>query len=60
MKEEWTITREEAREVSALIYEYVTQGGTGFNQNALERVAEALIWADRIRMVPEGEIDNEH
>ena len=28
MKEEWSITREEAREASALIWEYLSQGGT--------------------------------
>ena len=59
MKEEWSITREDAREVSALIWEYLNEGGTGFDYNMLERVGEALIWADRIRIVArEEELDN--
>jgi hypothetical protein len=61
MKEEWSITREEAREVSALIWEYLSQGGTSLDNRSLERVGEALIWADRIRIVAnEEDLDNEH
>jgi len=60
MKEEWSITRAEAREVNGLIYEYLRDGGTGFDNIALERVAEALAWADRIRIVAnEEDLDNE-
>ena len=61
MKEERSITREEAREVSALIWEYLSQGGTNLDSNMLERVGEALIWADRIRIVAsEEDLDNEY
>jgi hypothetical protein len=61
MKEEWSITREEAREVSALIWEYVKEGGTNLDNAMLERVGEALIWADRIRIVSnEEDLDNEY
>jgi hypothetical protein len=61
VKEEWSITREEAREVSALIWEYLSQGGTVLDNTMLERVGEALIWADRIRIVAsEEDLDNEY
>lgn len=61
MKEEWSITREEAREVSTLIWEYLKEGGHNLDNNMLERVGEALIWADRIRIVVSGEeLDNEY
>lgn len=61
MKEEWSITREEAREVSALIWEFLSQGGSGLDSKSLERVGEALIWADRIRIVAsEEDLDNEY
>jgi hypothetical protein len=61
MKEEWSITREEAREASALIWEYLREGGTNLDNAMLERVGEALIWADRIRIVAnEEELDNEY
>jgi hypothetical protein len=61
MKEEWSITREDAREVNGLIYEYLRDGGTGFNYDMLERVAEALAWADRIRIVAnEEDLDSEY
>jgi hypothetical protein len=61
MKEEWSITREEAREVSTLIWEYLKEGGHNLDNNMLERVGEALIWADRIRIVASGEeLDNEY
>ena len=60
MKEEYSITREEAGEVILLINEYLTQGGTGFDDDRLERVAEALGWADRIRIVAsEEDLDDE-
>lgn len=60
MKEEYSITREEAGEVIGLINEYLTQGGTGFDDDRLERVAEALGWADRIRIVAsEEDLDDE-
>ena len=60
MKEEWSITREEAREVSALIWEYLKDGGSGLDNSMLERVGEALIWADRIRIVAsEEDLDDE-
>jgi hypothetical protein len=55
MKEEWAITREEAGEVILLINEYLFQGGTGFDDDMLERVAEALGWADRIRIIDKEE-----
>jgi len=60
MKEEYSITREEAGEVIGLINEYLTQGGTGFDTDKIERVAEALAWADRIRIVAsEEDLDDE-
>ena len=60
MKEEWSITREEARQVGYLIWEYLKDGGTGFDNNMLERVGEALNWADRIRIVAnEEDLDEE-
>lgn len=61
MKEEWSITREEAREVSALVWEYLKEGGHNLDNAKLERVGEALIWADRIRIVAsEEDLDNEY
>lgn len=61
MKDEFSITREDAREVNGLIWEYLRDGGTGFDHKMLERVAEALMWADRIRIVAnEEELDNEY
>lgn len=61
MKEEWSITREEAAEVAHLICEYLQQGGTGFDNSKLERVNEALLWADRIRIVAsEEDLDEEY
>ncbi len=61
MKEEWAITREEAREVYGLIWEYLRDGGTGFDNKMLERAAEALAWADRIRIVVnEEDLDSEY
>ncbi len=61
MKEQWAITREEAREVSTLIWEFLSQGGSGLDSKSLERVGEALIWADRIRIVAsEEDLDNEY
>lgn len=60
MKEEWAITREEATEVAHLICEYLQQGGTGFDTNKLEHAVEALMWADRIRIVArEEDLDDE-
>jgi hypothetical protein len=61
MKEEFSITREEAGEVIRLINEYLFNGGTGFDDDRLERVAEALSWADRIRIVAkEEDLDDEY
>ena len=64
MKEEWSITREEARAVSALIWEYLKEGGAcewELDNKSIERVGEALIWADRIRIVAsEEDLDNEY
>lgn len=57
MKEQFTITTDEAAEVIGLIYEYVTQGGSGFDSDKLNRVGDALRWANRIEIVPEGELD---
>lgn len=48
MKEEYAITSKDAYETIKLINEYLMQGGTGFDDEALERVAEALSWANRI------------
>ena len=61
MKDEFSITREDAREVNGLIWEYLRDGGTGFDYRMLERVAEALMCGDRIRIVAnEEELDNEY
>jgi hypothetical protein len=61
MKEEWAITSKDALEAIKLINEYLTQGGTGFDDDALGRVAEALAWADRVRIVKsEEELDEEY
>lgn len=60
MKEEWSITRDEATEVARLICEYLQQGGSGFDSSKLEQVNEALLWADRIRIVgSEEELEDE-
>jgi len=48
MQCEATITSEDATEVIRLIEEYLCQGGTGFDDNKLTRVLDALSWADRI------------
>jgi hypothetical protein len=45
---EATITNSEAVEVMNLIKEYLHQGGTGFDDDKLERVLYAFEWADRI------------
>lgn len=60
MKEEWAITRDEATEVARLINEYLFQGGNGFEHERLANVREALMWADRIRIVEkEEDLDDE-
>jgi len=60
MREEWAITREEACEVARLVAEYLQQGGNGFDNNKLEHALEALMWADRIRIVvKEEDLDEE-
>lgn len=60
MREEWSITREESCEVARLICEYLQQGGSGFDTNKLEVAVEALMWADRIRIVnSEEDLDDE-
>ena len=48
MNEEHTISSKDAYEAIKLINEYLMHGGSGFDDEALERVAEALSWADRI------------
>lgn len=61
MKEEWAITRDEATEVARLINEYLFQGGNGFEHERLANVREALMWADRIRIVAnEEDLDDEY
>ena len=55
MKEEWAISSEAAAEVIALINEYLTQGGSGFDREKLEIACEALAWADRIRIISKEE-----
>ena len=55
MKEEWAISSEAAAEVIALINEYLTQGGSGFDREKLEIACEALAWADRIRIINKEE-----
>ena len=61
MREEWAITREEACEAARLICEYLQQGGSGFDSSKLEQAVEALMWADRIRIVAkEEDLDDEY
>lgn len=48
MQDEYTITPEEAREISALLTEYLNQGGIGFDETAILNTIDALEWADRI------------
>ena len=48
MKTEMTITSYDAVEAIKLIEEYLHKGGTGFDNEALERVHRALQQADRI------------
>jgi len=61
MKEEWAITREEASQVADLIHEYLTKGGCGFDVDKLSNAFEALLWADRIRIVAsEEDLDDEY
>ena len=55
MKEEYAITSKDALEAINLINEYLLEGGTGFDNDALERVVEALAWADRIRIIKSEE-----
>lgn len=60
MKEEWSITKAEANEVVRLINEYLQQGGSGFDDDKLAQAAEALMWANRIRIVAsEEDLDEE-
>ena len=53
MQTEMTITSADARAVIGLIAEYLTQGGIGFDADALDRVAAALSEADRVVIIPE-------
>jgi hypothetical protein len=48
MKTEYKLTAYDANQALALINEYLTQGGVGFDDEALERVAVALGFGDRI------------
>lgn len=60
MKEEISITHDEATEVARLINEYLFQGGNGFEHERLANVREALMWADRIRIIKtEADYDEE-
>ena len=56
MNEEFSITRDEATEVARLINEYLFQGGWGFDNERLANAREALMWADRIRIVSSGSV----
>ena len=51
MKEEIAITHDVAAEVARLINEYLFQGGAGFDNEKLAEAREALMWADRIRII---------
>lgn len=55
IRQEYNITHEEASEVVSLIWEYFREGGSNFDNAKLEAAAQALAWADRINIVPEGE-----
>jgi hypothetical protein len=48
MKTEIIISSHDATQAMRLIWEYLEQGGTGFDADALARVSEALSEADRI------------
>jgi hypothetical protein len=61
MKEEYAVTREQMREVCALILEYLEKGGTGFDADLLDKVIVPFMWADRIRIVyAEEDLDDEN
>jgi hypothetical protein len=51
MKEDWAISHDTAAEVARLINEYLFQGGSGFDDEKLADAREALMWADRIRII---------
>lgn len=60
MKEEIAITHDVAAEVARLINEYLFQGGAGFDNEKLAEAREALMWADRIRIIKtEADYDEE-
>ncbi len=48
MTTEITIRREAANNMAWLIHEYLTQGGTGFDEAALAEAFNAICNADRI------------
>lgn len=52
MKTEYEITEYDASQTLALINEYLTQGGVGFDAEALDRVAEALALGGPIVIIP--------
>lgn len=61
MKEEIAITHDTAAEVARLINEYLFQGGAGFDGEKLAEAREALMWADRIRIIKsEEDYDEEY
>lgn len=55
MKEEWNVSRQDLMEVCNLVFEYIREGGSGFDADRLERAYMAFMWADRIKIVTEGE-----
>jgi len=48
MQTELTLSSSDALEAMKLISEYLRKGGTGFDDEALARVYDALIQADKI------------
>jgi hypothetical protein len=48
MKTEFTISEYDAAQAVALISQYLKQGGVEFDRVSLDRVMEALAWADSI------------
>ena len=53
MNLEITITSADAFEAMKLIQDYLQEGGTIYDKEALERVEQALSKADRIVITPE-------
>lgn len=59
MTNQITLTAYEAQQALDLISEYLFQGGTGFDADALEKVAEALSQCSQINIPANNEAAND-